>query len=230
MRYLHHVSANEKFVASGVYQQYQGETLTKYQEAWSMHQVGDGAQLIRIDQDARYTGAWSRLAEILVSPDERIERVNILFAQSGTEATYKRMKTDYVFLDDYVQIARRIDDGEPEYTEIEIVSPVFVRLLDFSLMWGTSLLKSTAGQTAELPVFVPFHKPGLPPGQVVKGQLPEIESSTPETLQIGRKMVQSVRYQTKGNRVIWLDEYGIPLKLMYYGTKTTEILTNYAHK
>ncbi len=230
MRYLHHVSANEKFIASGVYQQYQGQTLTRYQESWTMHEVGDGAQLIRIDQDARYTGTWSRLAEILISPEDRVERVNILFAQSGTDKPYHLLKTDYVFLEAYVQITRRVDDAEPDYTEIAIAPNLFVRLIDFSLLWGKSLLKSAAANTGELPVFVPFHKPGMPPGQIVKGMLPEIEDTAEEMLDIGQKSFPTIRYRTRGDRVVWLDEHGIPLKIIQArGTNQTEILTNYAH-
>jgi hypothetical protein len=230
MRYLHPVAANEVFIASGVYKHYEGDTLTPYTEAWTMHGIAGEGRLIRIDQDARQTEGWSGMAEVLQNAEKRIERLNMLLTYTQPDAKVKSMKMDYVFLENYIQISRSINNGAAEFTDITLPSDnVFVRLMDFHLFWG-DILQARAANEPERPVFVPFRRPNHPPGQVVKGSsLPEIEQVKEETITVGKKTYAVTTYKTKGDRVIRIDERGIPVMLHTRGT-IVDVLTDYAHR
>ena len=71
MRRLHATGRRERFVASGVYQT--GEGL---RESWSIHEVGSGAQFIRVDRDGRGCGRRSLLQEALRNANGTLERVD----------------------------------------------------------------------------------------------------------------------------------------------------------
>lgn len=229
MRYLNAIAAHEIFVASGIYRRYIGDSISEYSESWTQHDVGGGAILTRIDQDARFTEGWSRLAEVLQNPEGGIERVKIQTNHSGVNAPFRMMKSDYSFLDGYVQIARTLN-GKVSYDEIDLPEGTFVRLLSFLLFWGMALQRAQAGDIEQLPVFVPFHKPNLPPGRVTIGKLPTIENVLPETVMINGRERHTVRYVTLGKRVIWLDNQGVPLKFNHATGQFSDILHDYAHR
>lgn len=71
MRRLHATGRRERFVASGVY--HYGDGLREY---WSIHEVGGGAQFIRVDRDGRGCGRRSLLQEALRNADGNLERVD----------------------------------------------------------------------------------------------------------------------------------------------------------
>jgi hypothetical protein len=231
MRHLHSVGANEVFLASGVYKHYEGETLTKLTEAWSIHLVPGGGRLVRIDKDARLTDGTSHLTEILMSPDDHVERLNVQLMNTASAAGFKTMHTSYVFLDEYVQITRKQDHAEPEYSEIALpASSVFVRLLEYHIFWGQTLKLSAAHLADDLAVFVPFHKSGHPPGKVVQGILPAVEEVTDDVVTLGKKEIACRRYRTQGNRLVWLDDHDIPVKIISMQGYVLDLLSNYAHR
>ena len=71
MRRLHATGRRERFVASGVY--HGGDGLREY---WSIHEVGSGAQFIRVDRDGRNCGRRSLLQEALRNANGDLERVD----------------------------------------------------------------------------------------------------------------------------------------------------------
>ncbi|MCY4022697.1 MAG: hypothetical protein OXF32_04540 [Anaerolineaceae bacterium] len=71
MRRLHATGRRERFVASGVY--LTGGGLREY---WSIHEVGGGAQFIRVDRDGRGCGRRSLLQEALRNANGTLERVD----------------------------------------------------------------------------------------------------------------------------------------------------------
>ncbi|MCU0511695.1 MAG: hypothetical protein MUE40_03900 [Anaerolineae bacterium] len=228
MRYLHPVAAGEQFLAGGVYQRYAGAQRLAMTETWTMHRTG-GARLTRLDQDARATEGWSALAEVLHSPQGRIERLNVLLLYARPDAPVRQMKLDYSFLETYVQMTRRIDRQEPEYSELPLPAPaLFVRLLEFNLFWGEALHAATA-DPAPAAIFVPFRRPQHPPGQFVgAGALPTIADQSAQRLRLGRQEYAVRRYRTTGDRVIDVDERGIPLSIHQARSHLTDVLTDYA--
>ncbi len=235
MRYLHHVAAHEQFVASGKYIQAASGQHTRYEESWTMHELEGGAKLIRIDQDARFVdqadnGQWSRLAEILRNPEGRIERINVRYTAQKARAGFGVMKTDYTFLDTYAQISRRVDDAQAQYTELALPAGTYIRLLDFTLYWGEALTLAHQQDCSQMPIFVMLFKPKLEPARVVTGALPDIEEAAEDSIQRGDETINVMRYRTGGDRMVWVDERRIPLKMTMGRTQITETLTNYAHR
>lgn len=234
MRYLHPVGANETFAAQGIYRRYIGETLTAYTEEWTLHEVTAGAHLVRLDQDARHETQekWSRLAEVLLNPDGHVERFNVHHMVHDGSAEYQSLKLDYSFMAAYVQVTRRIDGGERSYFEIAYpagVSAVFVRLIDFNYFWGAALQRAVQADVEQLPVFVPFIKHNMEPGQVLMGMLPPVKETVQDPLTMGNRTYASTRYETQG-RQIWLDERGVPVQIAQVKMKLRDVITNYAHR
>ncbi len=230
MRTLHPVAAHERFIAQGLYRFFNGQTATGVIESWSQHEVGDGATLTRIDYDGREASLVSRLAEVLQLPDGNIERLTLQIQQTVSPAPYRIMRLDYVFLEGYVQMTRQVDRLEREYIEQELPASAKTRLLDFVLFWGDILVNYDAETAPQTPVFVPLLKHTGEMGQVVKGALPVIEEIAPETVTINHQEQNLVRYRTKGQRVIWLNDKKIPVKMSQYATDIHQVLANYAHR
>lgn len=226
MRSLHPVAAHERFLASGTYKRQTRGTETRYTEAWTLHDV-NGARLVRIDQDARFTEKWSRLAEVLLDPAGRVERVNIRAMHDDPQAEHKVLRLEYSFFDEYIQMMRQIDGGERDYTEAANAPGLVVRLLDFALFWGRALAISAAGATSALPVFVPFLNPRSGPGQVLPGMLPDVKQVTDDPITLGQRTIPARRYDT-GARRIWVDAHNVPLRIWHARQQIDDVLTHYA--
>jgi len=228
MRYLNAIAAHELFVATGVYRRYAGGALSDYSESFTQHEHKGGALLVRIDQDARFTEGWSRLAEVLHEPDGTVARVKIQTNYNSTNSPFRMMKTDYSFFDDYVQVAR-ITDGTHESFEIPLPDKTFVRLIDFNFYWGVTLRWAQQPDASKYPVFVPFMRPHMPPGQVFSGTLPEVVAQSIESVEQSGSVRDLTRYATR-SRVVWVDEYDVPMKLQNVQANQIDVLQDYAHR
>ncbi|MAU10832.1 MAG: hypothetical protein CL607_13490 [Anaerolineaceae bacterium] len=229
MRSLNAVAAHEQFIASGTYHQFQGQTATGFIESWTQHDPGAGSRLTRIDQDARQTEGWTRLVEVLQNPEGDIERCKIQTNHSKPSARFRMMKTDYSFLDGYVQVGRTIN-GETQYHEIELPPNSAVRLIDYSLFWGLALRQAEQADVAERPVFVPFNRHDMEPGMVSIGTLPQITDKSTEIIGVAGRELEATRYVTLGKRVIWLDNWGVPLRINQTTGRLSTVLHDYAHR
>lgn len=230
MRMIHPVAAHEKPVARGEYLVVDNDSKIIGSEAWSMNEVPGGALLVRTDQDMRQQNQTSRLFEILQVPDGRIERMIVQVIQHTPGAAFHSMRVDYTMLDRYVQVSRQVDNQEREYFEIEAPRDMLVRMLDVSVYWGATLRLSMAEPRRERPLFIPFLKPGMLPGQVLVSELPEVVDSGEEEVEIGERTVTALRCTTEGGRIIWLDVYDIPLQILNTVAKQRHYLTNYSHR
>lgn len=228
MRYLNAVAEHEVFVSRGVYRRYAGGVLSKYSESFTQHKHKGGALLVRIDQDARFTEGWSRLAEVLHEPDGAVARVKIQTNHSDTNSPFRMMKTDYSFFDDYVQVAR-VTDGTHESLEIPLPDATFVRLLDFNFYWGMTLQYAQQPAALTRPVFVPFMRPNMPPGQVLTATLPEVVTQSSESIEADGSVRHLTRYATR-SRVVWVDQHGVPMKLQNIQVNQIDVLHDYAHR
>jgi hypothetical protein len=118
MRYLHPVSYQEKFVASGTYvTTVVGETSpVEMTEEWSIHTQPGDSRFIRIDRAATPTSEHL-LAEILQSPDGIIERVDLVWFRQ----TVSR-RVSLTAFDTYVQVGHKTEPDEREYLELDIAA------------------------------------------------------------------------------------------------------------
>lgn len=111
MRRLHPVSLREKFIASGTYHFYDSsDVLLPYAEHWSVHEVGEGAEFIRVDHDGRAHNGSSILIEALRSPDGRVVRFD-LRAYGGEDDAVKLARASYIAGDFSVQVQRFLDNA-----------------------------------------------------------------------------------------------------------------------
>jgi hypothetical protein len=118
MRQIHPVSFHEKFVASGVYEYYFDDRPTGSIERWSIHELPDGAQLVRVDQRWASGSPKEILIEAWRSPLEevggRIERLDI----SALGRDGNKGKATYMFESDRVQVGYTVDDKQRQQSEI----------------------------------------------------------------------------------------------------------------
>jgi hypothetical protein len=219
----------EKFVASGLYHRYEGQNQTKATEAWSRHELAEGATLTRVDVDWRGVNGVSRLAEVLQNHAGKVERLTLQIHQTAPSAPYRVMRLDYIIADGYVQMTRALDRQAREYAELETPPPLIVRLTDFALFWGEVVkLDPQLAQGAQ--VFVPILKPTGAMGAVVKGAMPIVEGVEQEEVSLPRGTQTLTRYVTKGQRLVWLNAHGYPVKVSQWQTNTHDILANFAHR
>jgi len=230
MRMLNPVAAHEVYVAQGTYKRFVSGAITPYVEGWTLHAHRDGGYLARIDQDARQTEGWSRLAEVRMDSTGQVERVLLRMVHEGQKADFKQMRVDYVFDNDVVLVTRRVDGADADHAEIALPADTYVRLIEFNLFWGGALRRAQSDTVSEMPVFVLFYKPALAPGQVVTGALPAIKSATQATVNLGNREVVVTRYQTGGERVIDVDTNGIAVQVHHGRMAQQDLISDYAYR
>lgn len=229
MRTLHPVAAHERFTGSGIYRRRVSGEDTGQTERWTIHELQDGEQFIRIDQDTRSLDGLSRLVEVLRQPDGKIERLTIREINDGDVAEGKIIRSDFQFEAKQVHMARQIDDGQREHAELAIPENTVVRLTDFVLFWG-QMMRLAETLPDDVPVFVPLLKVGLEPGRLVSGALPAIVAAEDEQITFANRDITVKRYQTSGHRFVWVNEQGIPVRMAHTPGQIVDDLTDYAYR
>jgi hypothetical protein len=138
LRAIHPVSYHEKFVASGVYQTYFEGKRQDEVERWSIHELPDSSELIRVDR-----GDWrsesNMLVEVLRSANGHIQRCDIHWFQKPSP-----LKLSYIFFEGYVQISSDFDGKNPDTKEIEL--PAGMCILVPGYVNKREMLSSNAGE------------------------------------------------------------------------------------
>ena len=225
MRYLHNIAAHETFVASGIYRYFCDDEPLAVSEAWTLHELQGGATFIRVDEDGRDEDGLTILSEALLNPDGKIERFNVQsFNADDTELS--DFKADYVFAETYVQIGRKVQGQEREYSEFELMQDAQIYIKQTVYMGYTIRDVLHAGGKAN--VFSPQLL------AIGSSQLQKIivEKIADETLQIGRKSIETTKYQIADDVFYWLDENFIPIQRQYLhdGKQYRVTISNYAHR
>lgn len=201
MRYLHPVSHQEKFVASGVYvtTNLGDESIekTSITEAWSIHLQSQGSRFIRIDRTATPTQEHL-LSEVLQSPEGIIERVDLVwFRQAVTR------RASFTMFDTYVQIGYKAEPGEREYLEFEI--PAGTRLLPpFLLFTLGAVNRPDAGEKRWL--VIDLTTPISPPPTGLEHL--SWQAGEMQTLDIGRRQIETQVFSRTSNAgvlKVWQD-------------------------
>ena len=152
MRKLHAVSLNELFVASGEYRYWRDDTQLTTIEKFTIHEVGEGAYLYRVDEDGREADGLTILSEALISPDRQFERFNVQ-SYNPKDDLLQNFKADYTFNPDYVQIGRRLANNEREYDEFPLIENCEVYIKQ-TLYMGLTIPHILAGNSKSQ-VFAP---------------------------------------------------------------------------
>lgn len=225
MRYLHTIAPHEKFVASGEYQYFRGDVLQATSEKWTIHELPGGALFYRVDEDGRDEDGLSILSEALINADERIERYNVQSFNPKDNET-RLFKADYSLNEKYVQIGRKVQGQEREYEEFPLPENCAIYIKQTLYMGSTIQDVLTFGGSAE--VFAP-QLLSMTENVIQKIIVKTLEK---EILQIGRKQIQTQKYQIGDDVFYWLDEHSIPLRRTYTHEGVLYIvrIANYAHK
>ncbi len=227
MRHLHPVAAHEHFVASGVYVYLNDDQPSGVTESWTVHELPGGAYFTRIDYDSRATDGISVLAEMLEDEQGQIERYNMQLLLHRPRADVQPFKADYTFLDDYVQIGRRVGKADHEYSEVELLPGTLIHLPHYIFLGVmASSLVALGGQA---PVFsIDMSGQQNPPGKI--GKLIAAEDGH-EDITRGSSVTSTRRFLlNRGSQTLWLDDYDIPLRAQYRDQNITVNLTRYAQR
>lgn len=225
MRKLHVVSPNEIFVASGEYRYWREDTTLAISEKFTIHQLDGGAFLYRVDEDGRDEDGLTILSEALISPDLQFERFNVQ-SHNMKDDGLKNFKADYTFNSDYVQIGRKIDNSEREYEEFQLIYDCEVYIKQTLYMGLT--IKNILLNEGKSQVFAPQLL--STDDNIVQKII--VKERDGEKLHIGRKTIETRKFQIADDVFYWLDENYIPVQREYIhdGIKYKVKVVNYAHR
>lgn len=138
MRVLHRLTMKETFVASGVYEFTRGAHRLAGREHWSIHQLPDGSQFVRIDADWRDEDGTSQLAEALVRADADAPLLERYLRHSYYTSHVER--ESYDFYGDHVLIAYDDDAGERQSAEARLPAG-YIALLSMDILLGLAVAR-----------------------------------------------------------------------------------------
>jgi hypothetical protein len=238
MRYLHAVGAHEKFVASGVYVHLQDGEATGTREHWSIHELPDSAQLIRVDDDWRDVDGSSVLIEAWRSPASeggRIERFDISAFGARGDAI-KRVRATFNFAGDRLEVGHSIDDAPRRQLEMQL-PPGYI-VAPEGLVFGGFEAAELARYPGEeqpvvsyLPTFLTAEAAFRP---VVHRQRVDIGAAD-DTVEIGGRSHAAQRLHQSSPLApevltIWTDRHNILLKYHVDDQRHSALLTRYARR
>lgn len=133
MRYIHPIGIHEKFVASGTYLQTDTD---KGLTEWAIHEMPDGAWMIRLDRDGRNIDGMSMIAEVWRSPASEGGKIARFDIWSFSEKQHAhQVKARYFVVDNILEMSVQIDDA-PQQTQSLAFPNNGVLLLEMPLLWG----------------------------------------------------------------------------------------------
>jgi hypothetical protein len=220
MRRLHVVGKQEKFIASGIYRTYAGGEVTGLAEHWSIHEVGDGAQFIRVDVDGRVYDGSSRLIEALRTPEGQFERVD---EHIYHENSSQPIKLSYTLFDEYVEVLQSTGKGLQD-NRVDMPSDYGVWLMSDLLMGFT--IAHAALQQYPILLFHPYFEDDeliySTTGQLNLTQIDE------KMLQVSGREINVTGFKWNYNIEAWLDRHDILMVSKVSDVET--VLTRYARR
>ncbi len=233
MRQLHAVSRHEHFVASGTYTHYQYNEPTGTAEYWSIHELPDGGQIIRVDDDWREHDGSSVLIEAWRSPETRqIERFD-LQAFGGKRDTINEVRASFQVFKDHLEIGRSVDKNERE--QFELVLPEQYITAPESLIFGGFEVVALAQFRGD-PIPVISYLPTFLTETTAFRPVTHAQSATflrHEQISIRSKPYDAQVYQQANpsdgtHWPIWVDKHGVLLKFTGPHNIHSAVLTQYA--
>lgn len=237
MRSLHPVGVTENFVASGVYTHMENGTAIGSQEHWSIHELPDGAWLIRVDDDWRERNGSSVLIEAWRSPEAaggRIERFDI-HAFGAKDDDIKEVRAKFTFIDDYLEVGRTVNNGERQQFELALPHPYVVA--PESLIFGgfeAAMLATNPEIAMSVVSYIPtFLTEATAFRPSVYEQAAQLIGEN--TVQIGKSQYET-RIFAQGIKPgaptlkLWIDRYDVLIKYENDDGSHSATLTQYARR
>ncbi len=154
MRYIHPVTVHEQFVASGVYDYYTDAAVPAgITEAWSIHELPDGSQFVRVDHDLRGSSGASMLVELLRNQAGSPERLDLYFypqAQVGANV----LRANYSFYPAHIQLTTYWRHQPTGTAEIELECQPISTLLLLPALAGSLIVEVVARGGEHVPVLL----------------------------------------------------------------------------
>ena len=220
MRRLHVVGKQEKFVASGMYRTFAGGEATGRIEHWSIHEVGESAQFIRVDVDGRDYDGSSRLIEALRRPEGRFERVD---EQIYHKNSSQPLKLSYTFFDEYIEVLQSTDKGLQD-NRVDMPSDYGIWMMS-ELLMGFTVAQAVV-QQFPIPLFHSYFEDDewiySTTGQLNLTQIGE------KILQVSGREIDVIGYTWNNNIEAWLDQHDILMMSKVPDVET--LLTHYARR
>lgn len=214
MRYIHSVGVHEKFVASGEY--------THHHSQWCIHQLPDGAWMMRVDWDKRRVDGTSVLLEAWRSPIAEggyVERFDMWGFADG-RYPIRHIKGRYFVVNNTLEVSLQIEK-QPQHIQSHPFSTDMRLVPDMPLFWGYMTAHTT--QTIVSCLF-DFHSPhGFFPVMLQ----PTVTSLGETIVSVAQTEHQTHHYQVD-NRHIWVDNLGIVLAYEQDGVRC--VVKNYARR
>jgi hypothetical protein len=232
MRQIHPVGFHEKFVASGVYRYYEHGNPRDIHEYWTIHELPDGGQLIRVDFAELLIEAW-------VSPIQeggRVERVDLHFSRNPSGQVKEQGKASFVFESDRVQLGYTMENKARQFEEFSLPSDYVVSVFSSSLFLGLELANLAKAKGDRIPICTcAINYPGIPTEELTFNvhiyYLPPITGEKGSINVVGHA-IDASRYITGSNPPMynWVDEHGILLRAESFNGITHTELTQYARR
>jgi hypothetical protein len=239
MRALHQVRPHETFVASGVYYYFEDEKPSGMVEHWSIYQLPDQSQIVRVDRDGRDSPSkTSLLIETLRSADGKIERCDIRFYYPNSEKKMQEARATYNFTDEHVEIGRILGSHERIDEVVKLPLQTVIYLLAH-ILTGDVIKRLAARENEKGFVFLP-RIADLNDSQLLGGLVEERSAHFlgDETIDINGKVYATHHYQFIGGNYqesssFWLDDHDVLVRYRYQSSDQhiwTTILKQYARR
>jgi hypothetical protein len=246
LRAIHPVSYHEKFVASGVYQEYDAPgffSSSEYTERWSIHELPDGSQIIRVDEEwtvidsrekavlidgtvLRSELTYSRvnlLVEVLKSTAGKFDRLEGRFYYGTVEGKPQQAKTSILFFGQHAEVMRQTGQRPAQWEMVElpekyIIYPQSTLLIGLTI---SQFLSQTNKTNLHVVTWVDFLTEQYYEDKLFQLKLSDypLPDDAPQisaaTIEAATKtyIVKQIAFPSF---TIWLDEYGIPVKADTY--------------
>jgi hypothetical protein len=227
MRFLHPIAAHEKFVARGSYRLFTvgAEAGLYAYEHWTIHEVGEGGQFIRIDR-APLKGGVNLLVEAFRTPQGDVERFDARQWITELGASKKEMRLKVMRDEDKVMVMRRINQAEYETLAVNETSELVLSPQGWLFVGDAVLQAARRGSVAVLALGANFFSPTL------KNITAHYEHQA--EVMMGTKPIEARCYALYSNHddevKVWVDKYDIPLKFTQGDEIISAELFNYAHR
>ncbi|MGB7341722.1 MAG: hypothetical protein WBC91_22685 [Phototrophicaceae bacterium] len=225
MRNLHVVAPNEVFVASGTYRYWRDNVELGISEQFTIHELQGGAFLYRVDEDGRDEDGLTILSEALISPDYQFDRFNVQ-SYNAKDQLLKTFKADYTFNPNYVQIGRQMQGADREYDEFELLhdSQIYIKQTLYMGLTIRNIMDVDGSSQVFAPQLLSVDDNLL--------QKIIVKHMDTEALIIGKRTIETRKFQIADDVFYWLDQHDIPLQRQYThnGAQYLVKVTNYAHR
>ncbi len=205
MRQLHSISIQERFVASGVYTCSRGQTQLPIREAWTIHELPDNSQIIRVDREDKDIFDATLLLEILRSATGQIERFDAQF-YGGASRSIRQAKATFAVFDNRIQIGRTLK-GQPQQHEEYVLRPYTIIYPNALVLLGSVIdsLKDTGNSVQVFSFGLKDKNLFMPQSDAC--ELISVGDNSDIAGQVSADTYQVLYKNYDGNTRFWLDKY-----------------------